>query len=342
MRAAVVLGHGGPEEVAIREVPDPRPGPGEVRVAVRAVALNHLDLWVRRGLPGLELRFPHVGGSDVAGTVDEVGPGVEGWRRGDRVVVNPALWCGECEWCRRGEESLCVSFRILGEHVPGGCAEYVVVPARNLLRIPDALSFTEAAAVPLVFQTAWRALIARARLQPGESVCVLGASGGVATAAIQIAKWRGARVFAVTKGPEKVEKVRALGADVVIDRGASDFSRAVWEATGKRGVDVVLDSVGAAVWAGAVRALARGGRLVTYGATTGPRAELDLRYVFWRQISILGSTMASRREFESVMHLVFAGTLRPVLDVVWPLDRARDAHERLERGEQFGKIVLTV
>lgn len=341
MRAAVIERHGGPEVVRLAEVATPEPGRGEVRLAVRAVALNHLDLWVRRGLPGLDLAFPHIGGSDMAGVVDAVGPGVSEVGPGDRVLVNPALWCGECEFCRKGEESLCVAFRIVGEHVPGGMAEFAVVPARNVLKIPDRLSFEDAAAVPLVYQTAWRAL-SRARLRAGESILVLGASGGVATAAIQIAKGRGARVFAVTRGGEKAEKVRALGADEVIDREKEDFSKGVGARTGKRGVDVVLENVGEATWKGAVRSLAKGGRLVTYGATTGPRGELDIRFLFWRQLEIIGSTMASKREFEAVMNLVFEGKLAPVIDVVWPLERAAEAHERLERGEQFGKIVLTV
>lgn len=340
MRAAVVEDHGGPEVVRVREVPEPEPGPGDVRVAVRAVALNHLDLWVRRGLPGLELTLPHIGGSDIAGTVDAVGAGVTGLKPGRRVLVNPSLWCGECEFCRKGEESLCVSFHILGEHVPGGMAEYAVVPARNVLPIPDSLSFEAAAAVPLVYPTAWRAL-KRARLAKGETILVLGASGGVATAAIQIAKRRGAVVVAVTRGEEKVEKVRALGADEVVDRSRGDFSKVVWEWTRKRGVDVVLENVGEATWKGSLRALAKGGRLVTYGATTGPRGEVDIRLIFGRQLEIIGSTMASKQEFEEVMALIFDGSLAPVIDVVWPLERARDAHERLERGEQFGKIVLT-
>lgn len=340
MRAAVIDRHGGAEVIRLTDLPAPEPGPHEVRVAVRAVALNHLDLWVRRGIPGLEVRFPHIGGSDIAGLVDALGPGVTDFRRGEQVVVNPSLWCGECEWCRKGEESLCLSFGIIGEHVPGGMAEYAVVPARNLLRFPEHLSFERAAAVPLVFQTAWRAL-SRARLAAGESILILGASGGVATAAIQIAKMRGATVFAVTTAA-KIDKVLSLGADVVIDRENEDFARVVSERTGKRGTDVVLESVGEATWRGALRSLAKGGRLVTYGATTGPRAEMDIRAIFWKQTEIIGSTMASKREFETVMGLIFEGKLHPVIDVIWPLERARDAHERLERGDQFGKIVLTL
>lgn len=340
MRAAYFQEHGGPEVMEVGELPDPSPGRDEVVVRVEAVALNHLDLWVRRGLPGLDVELPHVGGSDVAGFVEAVGPDVEGWESGDRVVVNPALWCGGCEWCARGEHSLCDSFRILGEHVAGGAADRVAVPARNLFPLPDEVPYEEAASVPLVFQTAWRALVGRAELRAGETVLITGASGGVSTAAIQIARLAGARVLAVTSGPEKAERVRDLGADLVIDRLEEDFSKAAWQATGRRGVDVALDSVGEAMWQGCVRALAKDGRLVTYGATTGAEGRLDIRRLFWKQVRVMGSTMASRGEFERVMGLVFDGRLQPVVDVVWPLDRVRDAHERLETGEQFGKIVL--
>lgn len=339
MKAAIFSEYGGPEVLRVEEVETPAPGPGEVLVRVRAASLNHLDVWVRRGLP-IETTMPHIGGSDVAGVVEEVGPEVEGVEVDARVVVNPSLWCGRCEWCKRGEEPLCVRYRILGEHTQGGFAEYVVVPAANLYPIPDDVPFEEAAAAPLVFLTAWRGLISRGRLRAGEDVLVTGASGGVSTAAIQIAKLAGARVFAVTT-TENVERVRELGADVVYDRTEVDFSRAVWQDTNKRGVDLILDSVGEATWTQNVRALARGGRLVVYGATTGPRSETDLRQLFWKQIEIIGTTMANQREFEEVMKLVFRGELRPVVDVVWPLERIRDAHERLERGEQFGKVVLT-
>lgn len=341
MRAAFFREHGGPGVLEVGELPDPEAGRGEVVVRVRAVALNHLDLWARRGLPGLELEFPHVGGSDIAGVVERVGEGAGSWSPGDRVVVNPSLWCGECEWCVRGEESLCRRYRVLGEHVDGGLAEEVRVPARNLLALPEGVPFERAAAAPLVYQTAWRALLNRGGLRAGESVLVTGASGGVATAAVQIAKLAGAAVYAVTSGPENVRRVRELGADVVFDRLEEEFSRSVWEATGKRGVDLVLDSVGEAVWEGCVRALAKGGRLVTYGATTGADGRVDIRRVFWNQLDIRGSTMASRAEFEEVMALVFAGRLDPVVDAVLPLDEIREAHARLEEGALFGKVVLT-
>jgi NADPH:quinone reductase-like Zn-dependent oxidoreductase len=338
MKAAIFSEFGGPEQVRIADVPMPEPGPGEVRLRVVASALNHLDLWVRRGLP-IEVTMPHIGGSDVAGVVDEAGPGVAGLEPGARVVVDPSLSCGECEWCRLGEQPLCDHYRILGEHTQGGFAEYVVVPARNVYPVPDGYAMEAAAAAPLVFLTAWRGLMTRGRLAAGESVLVTGASGGVATAAVQVAKHAGARVYAVTTG-EHVERVRALGADVVYDREQVDYAKETWKDTGKRGVDLVFDSVGEATWRQNVRAAARLGRIVVYGATTGPKLETDGRVLFWKQLDIMGTTMSNRREFEAVMALVFAGKLRPVVDVVLPLDEARAAHERLEAGRQFGKIVL--
>ena len=338
MKAALFHEFGGPEVVRIEPVAMPVPGPGEVRLRVAAAALNHLDLWVRRGLP-IETTMPHIGGSDVAGTVAALGDGVVDVVPGERVVVNPSLWCGRCEWCLRGEQPLCVRYRILGEHTQGGFAEYVCVPAANLLRVPDTLPLERAAAAPLPFLTAWRGLMTRARLQPGESVLVTGASGGVASAAVQIAKHAGATVFAVTTGAHAAQ-VRALGADVVYDREQVDFAKELWRDTEKRGVDVVFDSVGAALWPGCVRSLARLGRLVVYGATTGHDGTLDLRAVFWKQLQVVGTTMATHEEFQQVMARVFAGVLEPVVDVVWPLERAAEAHARLEAGAHFGKIVL--
>lgn len=341
MRAAIFEEHGGPEVVHTAEVDTPEPGPDEVRLRVEASGMNHLDLWVRRGLP-IETTMPHIGGSDVVGTVDALGSDVDGWSEGDRVLINPSLWCGECEWCVKGEESLCESYRILGEHTQGGFAEYVTVPARNLYSIPDDLDAATAAAAPLVSVTAWRGLVTRGRLGDGDSVLITGASGGVGTAAIQIAKHLGARVFAVTSTPF-VDRVLDLGADAVYDRTDPDvdYGKEVWKATGKRGVDVVFDSVGQATFQQNARALARAGRLVVYGATTGPEGQVDIRLLFWRQLEILGTTMSNQREFREAMELVMDGSLEPVVDSVFTLDEAADAHRRLEGGEAFGSIVLT-
>ena len=339
MRAAILHEHGAPEVVRVEEVARPRPGPGELLVRVRAAAMNHLDLWVRRGMP-IETTMPHIGGSDIAGEVAEVGEGVDRARVGQRVVVNPSLWCGECRECARGEESLCPRFRIIGEHTNGGFAEFVAVPADHAYPLPDAYPFEEAAALPISYMTAWRALHSRAAVRSGEDVLVVGASGGTAIAAVQLAKLAGARVFAVTSGAGKVGRVKALGADVVYDRTTEDWGAALYRDTGKRGVDVVIENVGAATWTTSVRSLARDGRLVTYGATAGPKVELDVRVLFWKQLRIFGTTMASRAEFEAMLRAALAGEFRPVIDSVVPLDQARHAHERLEAGGQFGKIVL--
>lgn len=338
MKAAVFSEFGGTDVLRVVDVPVPEPAQGEVLVRVRAASLNHLDLWVRRGLP-IETTMPHIGGSDVAGVVDRIGSGVTGVRPGARVVVNPSLSCGTCEWCRTGEEPLCAHYRILGEHTQGGFAEYVTVPAANLFPLPEEFSFEHAAAAPLVFLTAWRGLVSRGRLKNGESVLITGASGGVASAAVQIARHIGARVYAVTT-TENVEAVRALGADVVYDRNQGDFAKQLYGDTKKRGVDVVIDSVGEALWKQNIRSLATAGRLVVYGATTGPKVDIDLRALFWKQVEIIGTTMSNKSEFEEVMRLIFAGVLKPVVDKVFPLDRIREAHERLEQGEQFGKIVI--
>lgn len=342
MKALVFYEHGGAEKLAFADVPEPVVGPHEALVQVRAVALNHLDLWVRRGIPGLKLALPHIGGSDIAGVVAAVGEEVDQAWVGRRVVINPALGCGRCEYCLAGQQCLCERFGVLGEHTPGGLAEYAVAPATNLYAIPDDAAFADAAAVPLAFQTAWRALISQARLRAGERVLILGAGGGVATAAIQIAKLAGAYVYAVTSTAEKERRARALGADETINYRETDFSKEVWRRTGRRGVDVVLENVGPATWQASVRALARGGRLVTFGATTGRYAETDLNLLYWKQASLIGSTMATYAEFTEVMDQVFGGRLRPVVDRVMPLSAGAEAQRLLEAGEQFGKIVLEV
>jgi NADPH:quinone reductase-like Zn-dependent oxidoreductase len=340
MKALVFHEHGGLEQIAYTDAPEPVAGPHEALVQVKAVALNHLDLWVRKGIPGLRLPLPHIGGADVAGVVAAVGDEVDAALVGRRVVINPALACGVCEFCVAGQQSLCVDFKIFGEHTPGGLAEYVVAPAANLYAIPDQYPFIQAAAAPLAFQTAWRALIGQAGLRVGERVLILGAGGGVATAAIQIAHLAGAYIYAVTGSAEKEQRALALGADETINYNQTDFAKEIWRRTDRRGVDVVLENVGPATWTSSVRALAKGGRLVTYGATTGRMAETDLNLLYWKQVRLIGSTMASYAEFAEVMRLVFSGRLQPVVDRVLPLSEGREAQRILEDGEQFGKIVL--
>jgi len=343
MRAVTIPRYGGPEVLTFsKDFPRPEPGSGEVLVRVRACALNHLDLWVRSGALKLPIVLPHITGSDVAGEVAELGEGVHGVAVGDRVVVNPSLSCGRCSACLRGEESLCEEFRILGEHVRGGNAEYVVVPAGNLEPLPAPVGWTEAAAVPLVFMTAWRMVVTRGRLRPGEVALVLGAGGGVASAAIQIARLCGAEVIATTSRESKLASAQKLGADPVLLCPSGEFDQAVLSTTGGRGVDVVIDSIGAQSWPQSLRALRKGGRLVSCGATSGSQATVNVRHTFWRQLEILGSTMASRRELREVLALVWAGRLRPVIDRTYPLTEARAAHERLEARDQTGKIVLEV
>lgn len=339
MNAAFFRRHGGPDVVEVGSLPTPEPGPGQVRVRVRASSLNHLDLWVRRGLPDAP-PLPHVGGSDLAGEVEALGPGVEGVAVGTRVVVDPSLDYDWYDTPPAGGGLPSGRFRVLGEHVWGGFAEYAVVPARNLVALPEDVGWETAAAAGLAFVTAWHALLGRAALRAGERVLITGASGGVSTAAVQIARLTGARVYAVTSGPANVERVRALGADVVYDRLEDGWGKALWAETGKRGVDVVLDSVGEALWPQLLRALAPYGRLVTYGGTTGANGLTSIPLVFWKQLTVLGSTMGSPAEFRTVMDLVFRGVLTPQIEAVLPLSEARAAHERLEAGGVFGKLVL--
>ncbi len=342
MKALAFYEHGGIDKLQIVDLPKPMIGRDDVLISVKAIALNHLDLFVRNGSPALKLPLPHIPGSDVSGVIAEVGANVADLKVGQRVAVNPGLSCGRCEFCIAGEESLCAEFKILGEHLTGGAAEFVCVPAVNVLPMPDSISFEEAAAAALVFLTAWRALISRARLRAGEDVLILGAGAGVATAAIQIAKKAGARVFVTSSSDDKLQKAKQIGADVLINYATQEWDREVFKQTNKRGIDVVFESVGAATWLKSIRALKRGGRMVVIGATSGPNPQEEIGYIFWKQIEIIGSTMASQSEFREVMKLVFRGELKPIIDVVLPLERAREAHARLEQGEQFGKIVLTI
>ncbi len=341
MKAVAMDSHGGPEVLTYRELPDPQlADDNEALVRIEAAAVNRLDIYVREGWPNLFLQFPHILGADGAGVVEARGTAVTQADVGERVVLDPSLPCGTCDACRRGEEVLCAEYRILGEHVDGTYAELVKVPGENLLPLPDGVSLESSAAAPTTFMTAWRLLMTRAAVQPGETVLVLGAGGGVSSAAIQIAKYAGARVIATSSTEEKLERARKLGADEVIDYTKEPFERAAWELSEKRGVDVVVDSVGEATWKQSIRALGKNGRLVTCGATTGPLGETDIRYIFWRQLQILGSTMANRAEFREVMQLIWEGKLKPVIDRILPLREARAAQESLEKGEQFGKILL--
>ena len=341
MKAVRFHQHGGPEVLRYEDVPTPQPGPGEVLVGLRAAALNHLDLFARTGvIPGVPL--PHIGGADGAGVVAANGAGATKYPVGTRVFFDPGLSDGTCDYCAQGEHSLCDRYDILGEHRDGTFAQAVVMPEVNLRPIPEGLSFEEAAAFPLVFLTAWRMVVTKARVAPGETVLILGIGGAVAIAALQVAKHAGARVFVTSSHDEKLRRARDMGADVLINHRTADFSREVWTITSKRGVDVVIDDVGAATWPGSVRALARGGRLVTCGATTGPKPEEDIRRIFTKQITIYGSTMGTRHDWERVTGLLAAGVFAPVIDRTFPLEQTAAAQERMERAEQFGKLVLTI
>lgn len=339
--------HGDLSQLQIADVPQPGViEPTDVLIHVRAAALNHLDLWTLRGLPGLSLQFPHVLGADGAGTVVEVGDGVARAAVGDRVLINPGLSCYRCENCRAGEQSQCERFALLGEHRSGTFAEYVVVPEHNVLPVPTmpeslpALSWSEAAAFPLVTLTAWRMLVTRARVQRGERVFIWGVGGGVSSAALAVAKLQGAFVIVTSSSERKLELARDLGADVTLNHADQDVVREVQQLTEGRGVDVVVENVGEATWDRSLRLLARGGRLVTCGATTGAKVQVDVRRLFWHQWTILGSTMGSAGEFREIVRLLGQGHLRPVMDATYPLDRAVDAFQRLERGEQLGKIAV--
>lgn len=343
MKALTLTAIGGLEHVSVQEVPIPAPpGPGQVLVGIRAAALNHLDLWMTGGLPGITVVFPHIVGSDGAGVVEQVGEGVWQVARGDRVMFNPGLSCGRCAACLEGEESLCVSFRLLGEHLGGTAAEYLVMPAENLAPVPEWMSWPEAAAFSLSTLTAWRMLTTRARLQPGETVLIWGVGGGVSLAALQIAVLLGARAIVTSSSDAKLETARGLGAAETINHSAADVVAEVRRLTGSKGVDVVVDSVGADTWQNSLRALRKGGRLVICGATTGATASWDLRRLFWHQWSVLGSTMGNRREYAEIVRLAHQGRLRPVVDQVVPLARGVSAFERMQRKEQTGKLVIEV
>jgi NADPH:quinone reductase-like Zn-dependent oxidoreductase len=334
--------HGGLDVLEYGQLPTPTPGPGKVLVHLNFAALNRLDLWVREGWPGLKLEYPHIMGADGAGEVAALGTGVEDWQVGEHVVINSNLSCGRCEYCLAGMDNRCRSWKLLGEHVRGTYAEFVAVPAGNLLRLPEGFDEKVAAAGALVYHTAWHSLITRGQLHPGESVLVVGASGGVNTASIQIAKLTGAHVIVVGSSSQKLEFARSMGADELIDRSKEEnWSRAVYELTDRRGVDVVVDNVGS-TYPLSFRAAGRGGRILTVGNTGGSKFEIDNRYIFGKHLSILGSTMGTHADFATVMGLIIEGRLTPPVSDVFPMSRAKAAQECLENGHQMGKIVLEI
>ena len=344
MRALTISSHGSLDRIEVRHdlpIPEVR-RPSDVRIRVRAAALNHLDLYVVRGLPGVSISGVWPLGADACGVIDAVGADVTGLSAGDFVVVNPGLSDRTCEYCRDGEQPLCPRFGILGEHLPGTMVDYIVVPAVNLRAIPSGIPIVEAAAFTLATLTAWRMIVTRAQVRANDDVLIWGIGGGVALAALQICKQIGARVWAVSSSDDKLERAAKLGADELLNRTRLEVGKAVRERTGKRGVTVVVDNVGQATWAQSLIALGRRGRLVSCGATTGPTVETDVRRLFWNQWSILGSTMGNDAEFDAVVAELRAGRLLPPIDSVYPLVEGRAAFARLDSGQQFGKVVITI
>ena len=344
MRALTIDAHGGLDQLRFRDdVPVPEiASPEDVRVRVQAAALNHLDLWVVQGVPGVRITEGWILGSDCVGTVDAVGANVTSVRPGDRVVLNPGVSDRTCEYCRTGDNPLCLQYRILGEHRPGVIADFVVVPEANVLTIPASIDSPTAAAFPLATLTAWRMLVSRARVRAGEQVLIQGIGGGVAQASLLIAKLLGAQVWVTSGSDAKLERARMLGADEGINNRKADVAKEIRGRTGKRGVDVVIDCVGEATWASSLGALGKRGRLVTCGGTSGPNLHTDVRRLFWNQWTIMGSTMGSDSEFAAIVDELRTGKLKPVVDSVFPIAQGREAFERLESGEQFGKVVISV
>jgi NADPH2:quinone reductase len=339
MRALYFEAHGDLDQLRFGDRPLPEPGPGEVRIKLQRAALNHLDLFVLRGMPGIPIELPHIGGADGAGVIDALGPGVTGLETGQEVVFDAGLSCGACEMCLKGEQSLCPSFGVMGEHCDGTLAEHVVVSALSIAPRPEHLSWDEAAAFGLTYLTAWRMMVNRGRLMAGETVLIHGIGGGVSLACLQLAKSIGARVLVTSRSEEKLERATELGADAAIPAG-DGVAREVRKLTGKRGADVVVDSVGKATWMDSLKSAAKGGRIVTCGATTGPNPSEAIHIVFWNQLEIIGSTMGSREDWRQMLEATRAWRLKPVVDSVWPLEQGREAFERLDKAEQFGKIVL--
>lgn len=343
MKAVFFHQHGGPEVLVFGDLPDPAPAPGQVLVRLRVAALNRVDLLVRDGWPGLNLEMPHIPGADGAGEIAALGEGVTGRQVGERVVVNSNLGCGRCPMCLQGKDNLCQDWHLLGETIRGTYAQYVAIPAANAYPVPAGFDPAAAAASSLVYLTAWHSLVTRGALQPGETVLIIGASGGVNTASIQVAKHVGARVIVIGSSQAKLELAESLGADVLIDRSREEnWAKAAYQATERRGADVVVDNVIGGSLPLSLRAARKGGRILTVGNTAGPKVEIDNRQVFGKHLSLLGSTMGTQSDFAVVMNLVFTGKLRPVLDRSYPLSEARLAQERLAAGAQLGKITLVI
>ncbi len=340
MKAVVFHEHGGPERLIYKDVSPPEIGADEVLVRVKACALNHLDIWVREGIPAYKTRLPHISGCDIVGVVEDKGTAASGIATGERVLISPGLSCFRCEMCLAGQDNLCLNYTIIGAGPDGGYAEYVKAPTSSLITLPEALSFEQGAAYPLTFLTAWHMLITRAQIRAGQEVLVLAAGSGIGSAAIQIAKLAGARVLATAGTEEKLERARELGADEVIHSIKEDFAKRARDLTQGRGVDVVFEHVGPETWKGSIHSLAKGGTLVTCGATTGPEVKLDLRFLFSRQLALLGSMMGTRRELIEVTRLVGQGKLKPIIDRCYPLREAREAQERMLLRQHFGKILL--
>lgn len=342
MKAIIFRQHGGPEVLEYADFPTPEPKPGEILARLRAAALNRLDLWTRNGWPGIRLEYPHIPGADGAGEIAALGEGVSGWAIGERVVINANWGCGGCDACRAGKDNLCARWSLLGETRRGTYCEYIALPPRQLFRLPATFDFHVAAAAGLAYLTAWHSLITRGGLRSGETVLIVGASGGVNTASIAIAKYSGARVIVVGSDEKKLQLAESLGADTLIDRSKEpEWHKAVFAATHKQGADVVVDNVGT-TYPLSFRAARKGGRILSVGNTGGPTFEIDNRFVFGKHLSLLGSTMGTLEDFAEVMSLVAAGKLPVALDQTFPLKDARLAHERLEMGAQLGKITLQI
>ncbi len=342
MKTILFHKHGGPEVLEYTDFPMPEPKNGEVLVHLKAAALNRMDVMVRNGWPGLKLELPHINGADGAGEVAGLGENTKGFKIGERVVINANLGCGDCEFCLKGQDNMCLNWHLLGESVRGTYTEYICLPARQLYKLPEDFNLHQAAAAALVYQTAWHSMVKRGGVKVGETVAIVGAGGGVNSASIQVAKYLGARVIVIGSNSKKLKEAEALGADILIDRSKEDdWSKAVFIATHRRGVDAVVDNVGT-TFPMSLRILRKGGRLLTVGNSGAPRFEIDNRYVFSKHLSIIGSTMSTLADFAEVMDLVVDGRLQPIIDRTFPLKEAAAAQERLWNGENFGKITLNI